>query len=297
MLRIFYLTFIGVILYSNILWAQTDNNNIEERVETNTPIIIRNEDPLIIDENLVLLKKPKFWTAYLLSSTQYTDNVFLNDNNEEHDWISSLTGGVNFNLRTQNNFQFNAGLAASKFYYRNNHSLDYDTLQGNIGLSYAQKNWLGSITYSPALVLEQDFNDRILTLHRFTGSISKSYQLWGRILLSPFSAAHYVAADPHDFSYSQFDTGLRIIYPISSKWTASLIPQTYYKTYDDYFENQTGIQRDDTGVRVNAQLTYKIKKNMSFIANIGYSQNNSTLNNNSYEATSFTPTMQLTYRF
>mgnify|MGYP000648418467 CR=1 FL=1 len=285
-----------LIFFTNLAWGQT-GNNIEERITSNEPIVITNNEPLYIDENLVLLKKPKFFTAFFVPSTQYTDNVFLNGDNEQHDWVSSLTGGVDFKISTQNNFKLNASLAASKFYYQDNSPLDYDSLQGNIAVSYAHKKWLYSLQYAPAMVFEKDFNERILTLHRFTGLASKSYQPWNNFILSPFSAAHYVTANPDEFSYVQIDTGVRATYLITSKIAASLTPQTYYKTYDDYFENQTGIKRADTGARINAQISYKIKDNMNFTASAGYTRNNSTLTNNSYDLKNFSPTLQFTYKF
>jgi len=112
-----------------------------------------------------------------------------------------------------------------------------------------------------------------------------------------FSGAHYTFADPQEFTNYQYDSGLLMIYPFTPRIALSLEPVVYHKRYKDFFEGQTGIERVDSGARVGTSLTYQIKNNMQFSANLNYARNVSTLDNNSYEATSVTPSLQFSYRF
>ena len=277
------------------VWAQ---NNIEERVNNNKePVIVRNDEPLFIDNNLVLLKRPKLFTAYAVPSIQYTNNAFLSPTNRQKDVIYALNSGVNFGLKTANNIQFNAGISASKYEYQKNSSLGYNTLQGNINLSYTIKKFMISAGYTPAVVLQKDFNNRIITLNSYNIGVSRNFQIGNRILLSPYSNIGYTKSNPSDFSYYQFSSGLSASYFFTPKVYLSVTPEIYQKSYKDFFEDRTGIARVDTGSRTSLNLSYSPKENINFSARMGYNFNQSTLEGNGFINQTITPSVRFSYRF
>ncbi len=279
--------------------AQAQNNSINERVQNNAeePYILRSNDPIFYDKNLLILKKPKLWTAYANPTIQYTDNAFLTSSNLQSDFIASFTSGLDFNLKMPNKIALNAGISASRFEYKNNNALGYNSLQGNIGASYSYKNWVASFGYGPTLVYEKDFDNRSITLHRLSVVAARNKVYWSKLIFTSYGAAHYIRANPDEFSYTQFDSGLRLLYPITHKWSVALNPHLYQKSYNDFFEDQTGVQRNDIGVRIGSNLTYAPQKNMYFSASLSYTRNKSTLDSSNYALKNVAPSIRFSYRF
>lgn len=294
----FFLYFLSFIfLYNNFALAQ--ENTLEGRVSANNSnsYILHNNSPLILDDNIIILKKPDLFTAFTSPSLVYTDNAFLSSTNKQSDFIASLSNGLNFDLNMPNGVRVFSGISASQYRYKNNSSFGYNSFQGNIGTSYSNNKWLYSLNYSPAVIFDKSYNKKSLSLHKFSALVSRSKIFWSRLFTSSYTAAHYTQTNPKDFSFYQFDSGIRIIYPITSKFHVSLNPNIYQKTYLDFFEQQTSIQRKDIGAGITANLLYKPSQRTDFSFSIGYTQNKSTLPNYNYETNNISPTLRFSYKF
>jgi len=254
--------------------AQTSPRTIEDRVENNTPLptISQNNPAKFYDEKLLILKKVKLFKTYISSALQFTDNALLQQSNKQSDLITSLTSGIDLNATIKKKVNVSAGLTASRVDYKNNSALGYNSIQGNTALSYKYKDWIGSISYTPTVVLEKNFSNRSVTLHRFSAIAARNKIYWSRFLLSSYSAAHYVRSNPIEFSNTQFDTGVRAIYPITKKLRLAINPHVYQKSYHDFFEEKTGQQRSDLGFRINSNLSYSPNDNMDLSLSINYTR-------------------------
>jgi len=197
----------------------------------------------------------------------------------------------------QRNIGVNAGISASRYDYKDNSNLGYNSFQGNLGISTQYKNWTGLITYAPTVVFEKDFDNRSITLNRFSAMGIKNKVYWSRLLFSSYAATHYIKSNPDEFSYLQFDSGIRALYPINDKWRISINPHLYQKTYDDFFEDQTGGQRSDIGIRLGTNLSFTPKENMNFSLSLNYVRNKSSLDSSNYTVRSAAPAVRFSYRF
>ncbi len=296
-MKLFIFTLILFFFCNDIVFAQ--NQTIENRVSENLsqPYVLKNDDPFIIDENIIILKKPDLFTSYIDSSLSYTDNVFLSETNKKSDLIAFLSGGLNFDLKMQNGIKLFSGISTSQYKYKNNSNLSYNSFQGNAGASYSKHNWLYSVSYTPTVIFDKSYEKKSISLHRFSALVSKSKIFWSKIFTSTYSSAQYTQTNPSDFSFYQFDSGVQAIYPLTSKFYISLNPSVYQKTYLDFFEQQTNIERKDIGARISGNLVYKPSENMDFSFSVRYTKNKSTLPNYNYDAKNISPTLRFSYRF
>ncbi len=289
--------FIFIFLYTSSSFSQ--NRNIESRISENSikPLILKNDDVLTFDKNIVILKKSNLFTSYINSSITYTDNVFLNDTNKENDLVLSLSSGLNFDLKMQNGIKLFSGILASQYRYKNNSFLGYNSFQGNAGASYSKNNWLYSIRYTPTVIFDQSYKQQSISLHRFSALVSKSKTFWSKVFTSSYSSAQYARTNPDDFSFYQIDSGVQIIYPVTSKFYMSLNPNIYQKTYINFFEKQTNIERNDIGARLSGNLVFKPSANTDLTFSINYTKNKSTLPNYDYSVKNISPILRFSYKF
>lgn len=282
--------------------AQDQQSTIEQRVESLSQqlpsIFIRPDEKVLTGrEDLVLLIKRKLFEAYISPSYQFTNNVFLSNNNRDSDDIFTLNGGLRFSTLVANKVNLFADFSVTGARYSDQSQLNYNAIQGALGVGYMYGVWSTSLSYSPSFVYADDFGDHLVSLHRISASVSRSFMVKDNIVVSPYIVAQVTPSDPNEFGFYQANAGVQAVVGLRPDLKFSVGPRIYTKRYFDFFESQTGEERRDSGAGFSAQLNWTPHKNVSVSADMSFTSNNSTLDNNTYDAFTVSPVVRLSVRF
>ncbi|MEM6811812.1 MAG: hypothetical protein AAF549_05025 [Pseudomonadota bacterium] len=296
-----FFVFIVLTLLPCFAHAQNTENNIEQRITITprTPLIdiMREDEPLLTGrEDLILLIRPKLFTAYITPSIQYTDNAFLNDQNKENDLITNLKAGIQFDTIIDNRINFFSGLSISAAQYQDNSSLDYSFIEGSVGGQINIHSLFATLSYLPVVIYEDLFEDQIVALHRLNLVIEKPFLLDNGFFISPFISGQLTPSDPADFGYQQITGGIQAI----KRWDQFLFSASasvYQKDYFDYFEDITNESREDRGMTVSTSLQYTYREGITLSASLNFTDNNSSLTQNDYQTITVTPQVRFSFKF
>jgi hypothetical protein len=283
-------------------YAQDQQTNIEGRVDALTsgaPRIVERPDEAILTgrEDLVLLMKRQLFEAYINPSFQYTNNAFLSNANRESDKMASLTGGLRFSTVVANKFNVFADLSMTGARYQSFDQLNYNIIQGSVGASYVNGPWVGSLSYSPTYVYDDNMKDHLVSLHRLSAYFSRSFIAHEKIILSPFILAQATPSDPNEYGFYQGDIGVQAVVTLPHYLRLSAGPRVYVKKYFNYFESITGESREDKGIGVSASLSWNPNPKVALSFNTSFTSNNSNLQTNDYDAFTASPSLRLAVKF
>ena len=282
--------------------AQDQQANIEERVGSITstsPRVIERPDEAILTgrEDLVLLMKRKLFELYLNPSFQYTNNAFLSNNNRDSDKMASLAGGVSFSTLVANKVNLFADLSMVAARYQHYDQLDYNVIQGSVGAGYNSGPWVTSLSYSPSYVYDDNLKDHLVTLHRMSAYVSRTFIANEKIAFSPFIMAQATPSDPNEYGFYQADLGVQGIVALPHYLRLTAGPRVYVKRYFDYFERFTGTDRKDKGISFTAGLSWNPNPNVALSFNTSFTNNNSNLQANDYDAFNASPSLRFSMKF
>ncbi len=283
-------------------FAQDGQSNIQERIDSlglSSPAQMMRPDEGVLTgrEDLVLLIKRKLFEAYLTPSVQYTNNAFLADKNRKDDRLASLTGGLRVSTVIDNSLNVFADVSMTGARYDKYDQLDYNVIQGVVGAGYNRGSWVTSLSYAPAYVYDDNRKDHIVSLHRLSGYLSRSFILGPRVALSPYLSLQVTPSDPHEYGFYQGDIGVQGIVALHEDVRLSFGPRIYAKKYFDYFEKVTGKERKDTGAGLNLNLQWTPLENVSLSMGATFTTNDSNLRGSDYNAFTASPSLGLSVKF
>ncbi len=283
-------------------YAQDSQLNIQDRVDSlrlySGAIATRPDEGVLTGrEDLVLLVKRKLFEAYLSPSAQYTNNAFLSERNSKDDRLISLTGGLRASTVIDNLFSVFADLSMTGTRYDKHEQLDYNVIQGAVGVGYGSGPWVSNLSYAPAYVYDDNMKDHIVSLHRVSGYLSRSFIADRNVFFSPYVSLQITPSDPHEYGFYQADLGVQGTVMLHQDVRLSMGPRVYAKRYFDYFEKVTGKERKDTGVSFNLNAEWAPNPNMSLSVGTSFTDHNSNLRGSDYNAFTASPSLRLSIRF
>lgn len=282
--------------------AQDRQSNIQERIDSLglfSPAQMTRPDEGVLTgrEDLVLLIKRKLFEAYLTPSAQYTNNAFLADKKTKDDRLASLTGGLRVSTVIDNSLNVFADVSMTGARYNKYDQLDYNVIQGVVGAGYNRGSWFTSLSYAPAYVYDDNMKDHIVSLHRISGYLSRSFVASPRIAVSPYISLQISPSDPNEYGFYQGDIGAQGLVMLHENIKLSVGPRLYAKKYFDYFEKVTNKERKDTGAGLNFNLQWTPHQNVSLSMAATFTANNSNLRGNDYNAFTASPSLGLSIKF
>lgn len=262
-------------------------------------------------EDLILLQKRRFFTAWASVSPQYTSNAALTPD-EESDFFAVASAGLRAEtvLADTVNVHAEAGVLSSR--YQDLDELDYSALTGSLGADRDFATPLGRVNvgadWSPAWLFSRGFGDKKQTRHRLSATTRlvkglaefkglADSEFASQALLVPSITVERLLTDPSDYEY----TGASI--DISLLWRPSRVVQygaavgAYVRDYDDYFEGIVGDSRRDDGLRAVLFLQWTPVEHLAVNVGADYTTNNSSSDVNEYDSWSFSPGATIDWRF
>ena len=273
---------------------------IEERVRPEAPVSPLTVPPeeLILtgQHDIVLLQQRQLFELHAASNVSFTDNGFLSDQHRVADAVFNNSAGLRAATQIGETVDVYAGFDVASQRHAVSSGLDFDDFAGSFGAGF------------PVNVLRLDFGDTItdvhssgfgrhlLTLNSLAASVSYPMSYAGATIAPSLTVTRSLA-DPGAFTASEVRLGAGASYALSATVALFGQPSLFYRYYDNYFKNFTGVVRVDHGFDLPAGLVWTPLSFLSLSVQLDLSYNSSTFAPNSYEAFSAAPSVQLSYRF
>jgi hypothetical protein len=274
--------------------------NIEERVrpeQPESPLSITPEELTLTGQNdLVLLENRQLFELHASSGLDFTDNAFLSYKHQASDTVFNNSAGARVATRIDELYDVYAGLDLATSSHAANPILDFSDFAGTVGTGFPVRNFRLDFSYTGTDVHASSFGHEFLTLHDLAGSVSYPMRYRGAAIAPQFTLTR-AYAEPTQFTSTEFRLGAGISYPIRGDLGLFGQPSIYYRSYDNYFRNVTGVNRVDTGVDLPAGIVWAPRPYLSAVLQLDLAYNSSTFAPNSYTALSAMPSVRLKYGF
>lgn len=263
-------------------------NAIEERTrqQPRLPGREEREEALLTgDTDIVLTRPTRLFTLYGDADTALTDNAFLTRTDRVSDLFFQAQAGIGAGTRVGGLVDLFANASVISVRYQDEDDLDYDAIDGLVGVGLPVGQFRLSATYQPVFVFERSFEDRQLTTHRMRLSASLPLII-GPLLAQPFAYFERTEADPDDYAAWSGGGGLMLTLALSQRLPILAFGNFEYqrRDYDDYFPDLVGVEREDDMISAGLGLAWRPRDWGELRLAWDFQHNSSTSDVNRYQA-------------
>jgi hypothetical protein len=274
--------------------------NIEERArptEPVSPLSVPPEELILTGQNdIVLLEQRQLFELDASSGFNFTNNAFLSNQHRVGDIVFNNAASMRAATTIDQTYDVYASADVATSSHAINPVLDFDDLGGSVGTEFPFQRVRLGFSYTVTDVLSSGFNRHLLTLNDFASSISYPISYNGAAVAPKFTVTRSIT-DPGSYTSTEIRIGVGFTYPIRADIGVFGSPSVFYRDYDNYFENITGVPRRDNGLDVPVGIVWTPVPWLAATMQVDVSYNNSSVPQNTYDAVSATPSVRLTYRF
>ncbi len=290
-----------LLLYATGANAQNVPNNIDNRFNAQS-LLLNEADTqnalLTGNSDVLLMRRTKLLTFFAQLGSNDTDNAALSPTDPTYDKIGNGLLGVRVSTTIANKFNVFADLSASGVRYSTNADLDYSALSGAIGVSLKHKGLDFTLSHQPSIVFDRGFDKRQLKQYRTSMTIGYPMVIKGFYI---YPSAHIVraTANPSDYNHADYGGEIGIMKKISAKLPL-YIGVNYAlsrKSYDSYFADFLGTDRNDRNKSADISLRYDINERMSINISYEETKNYSTSDVNEFKVANQGFTLSFNTRF
>jgi len=214
---------------------------IERRIMERAPEPVLEIPPeeriLTGEDDLVLLRRRKFFTVSALYNPRYTTNAFLTDLRRDGDFIHQGSASLLANTVIAERYGVYAKATGYLARYVENSVLDYTGLTGELGGQIPIKSYRLALGYRYNHVEDRDFSRTLLNQNELFGSLWRTFGLSQTSALTPYFTASRIWASPDAFTNTALRLGASFVQLINPKWILSFDAQGFGLFYDDFFES------------------------------------------------------------
>jgi hypothetical protein len=280
--------------------AQDPGQTIERRLPEDLrlpPGVPAEELILTGEDDLVLLRPRRFFTASADLGTRFTNNAFLSNDRRHGDVVLSGQANLRAETRLAERYTVFAEGGAFLARYNSNPVLDYDGLTASVGGSLPVEAWTLALAYRATDVDERGFGDHIITQHEVAGSAAYNWTIDRATALYPYLAVSRTWASPDDFTRTTLRPGVQAIRALAADLAVVGDVQLQAAFYDGFFEAATGRSRRDYGVQAGLAVRWAPRPWLVAAARLGAAAANSTIGSLDYDEISFAPAVTLQISF
>lgn len=257
--------------------------------------------------DLVLLAPTQLFTVRLDVAPEWTSNAQLAPVDGRDDVILTGIGSITAATRIAGRYGLHASASVVGARYRDDDSLDYSAVSGDIGADVAWRTAAGRLVlaggYAPSVIFDGGFGDRELTQHRLYAAAQLTTPIpagprprFAAALVSTL-AADRTWTDPSDYENWSWSIDETLVVSPARNIQLSLGAGYYQRDYDDYFEGFLGVHRRDHGWRAAAAASYAINEHLAFTVRYTHVDNRSTSDVNPYRVDNGGLAVSLSQRF
>ncbi len=245
------------------------------------------------EDDLVLLRRRKFFTVKLDSSFGYVSNAYSSDDNKKHDEVVNENLSLRFETKIAEKYTVFADAGAFLARHVRFTDLNYDGVTGNLGARVPSGPWTFGFGYRASAIIEPGLDTRIVTQNSTSASASYGIAIDKNTSVVPSASASRVWASPDDFTNTSVRLGAAVVHRVAPDLMASLSVQGVKRWYDNYYEETNNQTRRDVGFDASLSLRWTPSENVSMSISSAVGYIDSTLNSSDYFNFSITPMVTL----
>lgn len=133
----------------------------------------------------------------------------------------------------------------------------------------------GSLIAFGGYAFDHQFDNKT-SFYGLSGNLSASWRLSDQVLLRPGIGVTQQWSGVQENNSLSATASLDALYVITPEWLASARVSISERTYDDFYEDVTFVEREDTMTGISAALVWRPKPNMNVSASIAYEDQDSS---------------------
>jgi hypothetical protein len=133
----------------------------------------------------------------------------------------------------------------------------------------------GSLTAFGGYAFDGGF-DNETSFYGLAGNVSAAFKLGDNLLIRPGIGLTQQWSDVSENNSLAVTASADAVYAISPEWLVSGRVSISERQYDDFYEDVTFVEREDTSTGVSASLVWRPARNMTLAASVGYEDQDSS---------------------
>ncbi len=118
--------------------------------------------------------------------------------------------------------------------------------------------------------------DNETSFHGLSANLSTNWKISDQLLLRPGVGVTQQWSDVSENKSLAATASLDALYVIAPEWVASARVSVSQRTYDDFYEDVTFVEREDTTAGISASLVWRPSRNMRISASLAYEDQDSS---------------------
>ena len=244
-------------------------------------------------DDILLLRRRKFFTVKLDSSFSYLTNPYFSNDKKNPDGVSNENLSLRFETKIAEKYTVFADASAFLARHVRFTELNYDGAMVALGARIPSGPWTFGLGYRASTILEPGLDKRIVTQNSTSASASYGIAINKNTSVVPSASASRVWASPDDFTSTSVRLGAAVVHRVAPNLLANLSVQGVKRWYDNYYEETNNQTRRDVGFDASLSLRWTPSENVSMSISSAVGYIDSTLNSSDYFNFSITPMVTL----
>ena len=222
-----------------------------------------------------------------------TSNAFLTEKNAKSDFVLSPTYGVAVSGDITSALSYRSEVRVNNERFRLYSELDSETVGIKSNVTYAVDDWQFIAEYYPKWNYSRGFEDLLLAVHDFTGTVRRPYQFSDTTIV-PSVAVRRRLADIGSAENVKLAASVKFVRDLMNDTKLILAPGAAYTMYD---EQVAGRDRRDLFLSFDAALVWSPNAAVDVSLSVSAGRNESPIDGLSYSVFAVSPTLGLTAKF
>lgn len=133
----------------------------------------------------------------------------------------------------------------------------------------------GSVTAFGGFAFDDEFDDET-SFYGLSANVSSAFKLADNLLIRPGVGVVRQWSDVSENDSLSVTASVDAVYAIDPQWLVSARVSISERQYDDFYEDVTFVEREDTSLGVSASLVWRPTRNITMAASAAYEDQDST---------------------
>lgn len=206
----------------------------------------------------------------------YTDNPTRTATDTGEDWYADLDASIGVSTRLGGAVDFGAAVNVNARDYQDVDQASSRSLSTTVSVGAPVFGPLyGSLIAFGGYAFDDSF-DNETGFYGLSANASAPFKLSDNLLIRPGLGVTQQWSDVSENNSLALTGSVDAVYAISPQWMVSGRVSVSQRTYEDFYEDVTFVEREDTSVGVSASLVWRPIRNMTLSGSISYENQDST---------------------
>lgn len=206
----------------------------------------------------------------------HTSNPTRTANDAGEDWYGEFGAGIGLSTRLGGAVDFSAAVNVDGRDFIDNDVASSRSISTTA--SVGSTIWgpvYGSVTAFGGYAFDDSF-DNETSFYGLAANASAAFKLADNLLVRPGVGLTQQWSDVSENNSYSATASVDAVYVIAPEWLVSARLSISERTYEDFYEDVTFVEREDTSVGASASLVWRPTRNLTLAASIAYEDQDST---------------------